>query len=74
MEISLIFLECVSVEGAKDQLMVGGKKAGIKDSIAPNNLSIQAEKIVWSRLNYFPLALLVFVKMFESLDLSKGST
>ena len=44
MEISLIFPECVSDEGAKDQLVVGGKMVGITDCILPDNPSIQAEK------------------------------
>ena len=46
-EIALIFLECVSDEDAKDQLVVSGKMSGITDSILPNNPSIQTEKIIW---------------------------
>ena len=36
--------------------MVGGKMAGITDSISPNNPSIRAEKIFRPRLDYLPLA------------------
>ena len=46
MEIVLIFLESVRGEGAKDQLMVDDKMAGITDSILLDNPSIQAEIIV----------------------------
>ena len=47
MEIVLIFLEFVKGEGAKNQLVVGDKMVGITDSISPNNLLIQTEKINW---------------------------
>ena len=46
MEIVLIFLESVRGEGAKDQLVIGDKMAGITDSISPDNPSIRAEKII----------------------------
>ena len=46
MEVAFIFPECVSDGGAKDHLVVGGKMAGITDSISPNNPSIRAEKII----------------------------
>ena len=46
MEISLIFLECVRDKGTTDQLVIGGKMAGITDSISPDNPSIRAEKII----------------------------
>ena len=41
MEIALIFPKCVSDEGAKDQLVVGGKIAGITNCILPDNPSIR---------------------------------
>ena len=41
MKISLIFLECVRDKGTTDQLVIGGKIAGITDSISPDNPSIQ---------------------------------
>ena len=56
MEIRLIFPECVRDKSAKDQLVVGGKMAGIIDSILSNNPSIRAEKIIRPRLDYVPLA------------------
>ena len=59
MEIVLIFLECVRSEGVKDQLVIGGKMTGIMDSILPDNLSIQAEKIVRPRLCYCLLTFLM---------------
>ena len=48
MEIALIFPECVSDEGAIDQIMVGAKMAGITDSISPDNPSIRSEEIIRS--------------------------
>ena len=56
MEIRLIFPKCVRDKSAKDQLVVGGKMAGIADSILPNNLLIQVEKLIRPRLDYVPLA------------------
>ena len=44
MDIVLIFLEYVRVEGAKDQLVIGDKMARITDSISPDNPSIRAEE------------------------------
>ena len=46
MKIALVFLECVRDEGTTDQLVIGGKMAGITDSILPDNPSIRAEKII----------------------------
>ena len=56
MKVVLNFPECVRDENAKDQMMVGGKMAGITDSILPNNLLIRAKKIIRPRHDYLPLA------------------
>ena len=56
MKIRLIFPECVRDKSAKDQMMVGGKMAGITDSISLNNPSIRAEEKIRPRLDYIPLA------------------
>ena len=56
MEVAIFFLECVRNEGATDQTVVDDKKSRNTDSILPDNLSIRAEKIVWSRPDYFPFA------------------
>ena len=58
-KVALIFPECVRDKSAKDQLVVGGKMAGIVDSISPDNPSIRAEKIIRPRLDYLPLAFLM---------------
>ena len=59
-EIALVFLECVRDEGATDQMVVGDKVARISNCISPDNSTIQAEKIVWSRpMDYVPFAFLM---------------
>ena len=58
-EIALGFLEGVRDEGATDQLVVGDKVVWITNSISPDNSSIQAEKIVRSRLYHVPFAFLM---------------
>ena len=58
-EIALIFLECVRDEGAIDQMMISDKVARISNCISPDNSTIRAEKVVWSRPYYFPFAFLM---------------
>ena len=59
MKKALIFLGCVRSEGTIDQLVVGDKMIEIIDSISPNNLLIQVEKISRSRSDYIPLVFLM---------------
>ena len=58
-EVALVFLECVRDEGTIDQLVVGDIVARISDTILLYYPSIRAEKIVWSRVDYFSFAFLM---------------
>ena len=58
-KIALVFLECVRNESATDQLAISDNMVRIMDTIFPYNLSICAEKVVWSRPDYISFSFLI---------------